>query len=415
MSAAQQKLLERARAAFVGGGGFLDALSWPRSVEQSFFAADAQRLPEPVYNVDRAQSEERLKRLDDLEKELAGDDALTRLLRSRIESHRLGTRMLLAIGTKQFSELSVVAYGGARSSWLDGDTTNLDFADHLAQRLGVKSVSGDDEERGSLDASALADFIQERLSKRRDRPKLEILMDENLGSKVIAGKKRMRIRSDAMFELEEARSLYLHEVETHIFTAQNGDAHPQLDFLDSGGPLTTRTQEGLAVFTELYAQALTLDRLRRLVRRVHLVALAEDGASFLDLYRHLIGEGVEPRAAYMDVVRICRGGSCAGGAPFTKDACYLAGLVEVYDFLRLAIVHDGRAIAEALVSGRVALSEVELLVALRHEGLLAAPRFVPSWVRRWDDLVAHFAFTSFLSEIDLGFVARRYAWLEQTP
>lgn len=416
LDAASAALLERARAAFAGSGGLLEAASWPREIETEFFASNAQKLPEPTYTVDRAAAEARLAKLDALEKELTGDDALVRLLRRRVESQRLGARMLLVLGTKAFSDLSREAYGSARSTWLDGDTTNLDFAKHLANRLGpAEALHEDEEQPRHFDATALSEYLEERLAKRKDRPKLDIFLDESLGAKALAGKKRLRIRADATFELEEARSLYLHEIETHVFTAQNGDAQPHLDFLDTGGPLSTRTQEGLAVFTELYAQALTLKRLRRLIDRVHLVSLAEDGASFIELYRHLLEGGSEPRAAYLDAVRICRGGRCEGGAPFTKDACYLSGLIEVYDFLRIAMRHDGKHIAEVLVSGRLALDELEPLLALREDGILAPPRYVPSWLKRWDDLVAHFAFSSFLGEIDLAFVARKYTWLDERP
>lgn len=409
LAPAERALIDRARAALSGGGALLDSISWPRSVEREFFAADASVLPKPSYRVDRPRAEECLRALDALERDLVGDDALVRLLRARVESQRLGARMQLAAGTKSFAALSQAAYGGANTTWLDDDTSNLDFARHLRGRLGRRVAEDDD---GQLDAAGLEAFVRERVVARKGAaPTLTIAIDDELSAKAIAGKTRLRIRADATFAREEARSLYLHEVETHIFTAQNGDAHPHLDFLDSGGPLTTRTQEGLAVFAELYAQALTVPRLTRLIDRVELVAKAEDGADFLELYRFLVDDGVAPRTAFADAARVCRGGLASGGAPFTKDACYLAGLAEVYDFLRLTVRHDRHAIAEVLVSGRLSLSEVEPLLELRERGLLARPVLVPSWLRRWDDLLAHFAFASFLGEIDLGFVAKRYPWL----
>lgn len=407
----ETRLLEIAREAF-SGGNLLEAMTWPRRLEREFFASGEQVAPAPSYEVDRDEIQARLARLDALDKELKGDDALIRLLRARLESHVLGARMMLALGTRELFELSKLAYGGARSTWLDDDTTNLDFAEHLAKRLGPARGKKPDEGRGhSMDARGLAAYVEERLARHKSSPKVDVVLDTELAAKAIAGKKRLRIRTDAMFELEEARSLYLHEIETHVFTAQNGAAQPLLDFLDSGGPLATRTQEGLAVFSELYAKSLTLERLRRLVERVRLVAMAEDGAGFLDLYRYLTSRGAEGKAAYTDAARVCRGGLVQGGAPFTKDACYLSGLVEVYDFLRLAVSHDALAIVEVLVSGRLSLPELEWLVELRRDGLLAAPKYMPSWIKRWDDLVAHFAFSSFLAEIDLKFVATRYRWL----
>lgn len=395
-----------------GAPQLLDAITWPRSVERTFFRQGAEKLPEPTYEVDHDAVRERLARLDAFEAELSGDDALVRLLRSTVNSQRLGARMLLSLGTRAFYEIAREVYGGARSTWIDGDTTNLDFAEHIARRIGTTAADSEAAAaEGPLDAAAMAAHVRERLAKRRRAPEVRIEITDEISAKAIAGRTRLRLRSDATFDVEEARSLYLHEVETHLFTAQNGAAQPVLSFLHSGGPSSTRTQEGLAVFVELYSQALTLSRLRRLVERVRLVAMAEDGATFLDLYRHLVDGGRPERSAYLDASRICRGGLCTGGAPFTKDAAYLAGFVEVYDFLRLAVTHDRPEVAEVLVSGRFSLDDVESLVELRKSGILAPPEYLPSWVRRRDDLLTHFAFTSFLAEIDLRYVAQRYKWL----
>jgi hypothetical protein len=136
--------------------------------------------------------------------------------------------------------------------------------------------------------------------------------------------------------------------------------------------------------------------------------MAEDGASFLDLYRYLTGAGVAPRDAYLDAQRICRGGLLEGGAPFTKDASYLSGLMDVYNFLRVALRSGERAVAEVLVSGRIALEDIEALTWLRAEGVLTPPRFVPRWLAHWDGLLAYFSFTSFLNEVDLAPVEKRH-------
>jgi hypothetical protein len=66
--------------------------------------------------------------------------------------------------------------------------------------------------------------------------------------------------------------------------------------------------------------------------------------------------------------------------------------------------------AEVLISGRLSLEEMPYLLALREEGTLAPPEHLPSWLRRWDDLVLYFAFSSFLQEVDLKAVERRHPW-----
>ena len=391
----------------------LDSIQWSQATELAFFAADARVLPAPTYEIDTGTAQANIDRLDDLVRALDGNDALMAYLRTIAASYRDANEMLLAVGTRRFYELSLAQYGGANTSALDHDTTNLDLAIHLGTRLGRTRRRGD--EAASLSSADFARSLETRLAERQPELEVKVVVDENLAPKVIAGARRVRVRAGASFSPLEADSLFVHEIETHALTAQNGMAQSHLPFLRAGGPRTTRTQEGLAVFAELFDRTLSIGRLQRLVERVRMVAMAEEGASFLDVYRHLLGLGSEPREAYLDATRIFRGGLVAGGGPFTKDAAYLAGLAEVYNFLRLTLADSSRAIAEVLVSGRLALEDVELLLSLRDEGLVEAPRFLPGWLARWEALLPYFAFTSFLNELDLAPATERYSRLSVPP
>ncbi len=377
----------------------LDGIQWSRATEQAFFAAGATSLPEPTYAIDPAVAEANIEALVHLERELEGGDPLLGYLRQIAESYRLANEMLLGVGTRRFYELSIALYGGAKTLALDADSTNLDLARHLSKRLG-KGEPQHPGARRAMTAEEFAKQLEARIAHTHPKLEVKLVLDDDLSAKVIAGAKRVRVRSGATFSAMEVDSLFVHEIETHALTAQNGMAQTRLPFLRAGGPRTTRTQEGLAVFAELFDHSLSIDRLRRLVERVNMVAMAEDGASFLDVYRYLLDLGVGPREAYLDATRIFRGGVVAGGAPFTKDAAYLAGLAEVYNFLKVTLAEDARHVAEVLVSGRLALDDVDLLLALREEGLLLPPVHVPKWLAHWDGLLPYFAFTSFLDEID---------------
>jgi len=109
-----------------------------------------------------------------------------------------------------------------------------------------------------------------------------------------------------------------------------------------------------------------------------------------------------PRDAYLDAQRICRGGVLEGGAPFTKDACYLSGLLHVYAFLNVFVRGGFRDETEMLVAGRLDLDDVAALVKLRALGILARPKHRPRWLRHWDTLLPSFAFSSFMTWIDLS-------------
>lgn len=119
-------------------------------------------------------------------------------------------------------------------------------------------------------------------------------------------------------------------------TALNGKAQPDLPILAIGHPGTTRTQEGLAVFSEFVSGTLELDRLRRLVDRTLAVQMVCEGADFLELYRWFLERSPTPDQAFESTRRIFRGSPLDGGAPFTKDCVYVSGLLGVLTWLTLS-------------------------------------------------------------------------------
>jgi uncharacterized protein (TIGR02421 family) len=317
--------------------------------------------------------------------------------------------MLLAVGTPEWTDRARALYGGARSPFFEGKATNLDLADHLLDRLRTHGWDeATDPEETPLEAEEFGEVLRGHVDRMHPRMDVEIVIDPACTAKVLAGMKRVRIRPDARFTREEAEGLWHHEIETHALTAQNGLAQAEAPFLSSGGPRTTRTQEGLAVFAELYNRVLPVRRLERLAVRVKLVDMAEQGASFLDLYRFLVARGSPPREAYFDAQRICRGGKVEGGAPFTKDACYLSGLCHVYAFLNAFVRGGFRDETELLVCGRIDLEDITALVHLRALGVLSRPKHRPRWLRHWDTLLPYFAFSSFMKWIDLTPVEEHY-------
>ena len=97
-----------------------------------------------------------------------------------------------------------------------------------------------------------------------------------------------------------------------------------------------------------------------------------------------------------------------GGAPFTKDACYLAGLLHVYAFLSVFVRGGFRDEMELVVCGRLALDDIAALAELRSLGILTRPKHRPRWLRSWNTLLPYFAFSSFLDSVNLGPVEHHY-------
>lgn len=392
----------------------LEAIAWPRETEERFFAAGEGRLPEIDYRIDHPALNDRIAELSRLEAELSGDAPVLSWLREWVAAHREGALLQKAAGTREFYLRSRALYGSARTPFFETSISNIDLANHLFERLRIHGWDeACDPEFKPLSADEFQAWLMHRIAERNPRMDIRVELDERITAKVVAGMSRVRVRPDAAFAPWEMEGLWHHEVETHALSAQNGAAQKSVRFLQSGGPRSTRTQEGLAIFSELYNRVLSIGRLERLAKRVRLVDMAENGANFLDLYRYLREAGAEKRDAYMDAQRVCRGGLCEGGAPFTKDVCYLAGLLEVYAFLSAVIRGGFRDEVELIVCGRIALGDISVLAELRAMGVLSRPKFLPRWLLEWQTLLPYFAFTSFMDGIDLAPVEKHFHALIQ--
>lgn len=406
-------LLQRVRAVAATAADkptrVLEAIAWPRAVEERFFAQGARELPEVDYAVDREALDARVDELRAEQHAVDGDDPVAVWVRACLQSVIDGHRLVRAMGTTEFYRLSRELYGGARTRFHGVGERNIDLADHLLERLRVHGWDeAQDAEPTLLSDEAFAAQLRARAAERHPEMKLEVTLDPALTAKVIAGATRVRVRAGATFMPWEADGLWFHEVETHALTAQNGAAQREVPFLRAGGPRTTRTQEGLAVFAELHQHALAIPRMERLALRVKLVDMAEGGADFLDLYRHLVARGSGPRDAYLDAQRVCRGGRVEGGAPFTKDAAYLAGLLDVQTFLSVVVRGGFRDELELLLCGRLDLDDLLAMVTLRREGILTRPRFLPPWIQRWSTLVPQYAFASFAGDLATASLREHY-------
>ena len=94
---------------------------------------------------------------------------------------------------------------------------------------------------------------------------------------------------------------------------------------------------------ELLTLSLDIVRLRRIALRVKAIAMALDGADFIDIFKSFIEAGQTEEESYQSTVRCFRGGDVKGGSVFTKNTVYLKGMIEVHAFLAVAI-HDNRNI-----------------------------------------------------------------------
>jgi hypothetical protein len=140
------------------------------------------------------------------------------------------------------------------------------------------------------------------------------------------------------------------------------------------------------------------------MRAIH---MAEEGANFIDLYHFFRDRGHDEHTSFDCARRVMRGGIVEGGAPFTKDSCYLDGLLRVTNFLRSALVKGQSQLVRMLFVGKLAVDDTPLFDRLAREGLVNEPMYLPAWAKDLSFLTAFMSYTAFLGRSDLAAEQRR--------
>lgn len=380
----------------------LASLAWKPEVALDFFKRKENELPVPTYSIDKKTYQDLLDALTKFSARVTGDHPVLHLLNRMRESFANGIRLLLEVEKESFFELSTTLYGNSKSTFFAGTLPNIELARAISSRIAVCNLNDIGEKAQLLPADDFAWALEARIQSRHPLIPVRIEVTDQITAKVVAGMNRVRIRRDARFSELELAALWNHEIESHCLTAHNGNRQGYCDFLAAGGPRTTLTQEGLAVFYEIYGHTMSQRRFLSLCDRVEGVRLAEEGASFIDVYRWYKERSEDKVEAFYNAQRIFRGGKIKGGCPFTKDVVYLAGLLGVYNFLRIAVKNQNRLLVESLVCGRLSLEDVGTIAWLRTHGLVSPPYFVPDWLKNWEALLSFFSITAVFGALDLS-------------
>jgi uncharacterized protein (TIGR02421 family) len=391
----------------------LRALAWDEEVERAFFASRGRELPRPTYRLP-AEVREAGERFRALKAAVPGEGAIGTFLRETCDAFATAARMLAAVGTKEFYYHSVELYGRPASLTADRKTTNLDLAQHFAEVIDGLAGTGEipsPEDEPTLSAEEVAPILADQFARFFPEQPIRVEIVDDIVAKAVAGVDAVRIKRGARFSRRDLLQLEYHEGQVHVATALNGRAQRLLPFVGYSSPRTTATQEGLAVLTEFMTRSTSLERLRRLSDRTLAIKMAEDGADFCELFRFFLGRGHDEGAAYDCARRVCRGGVVEGGAPFTKDVCYLDGLLRVTNFLRVALVKGHLDYVRLFFAGKIDVEDVPLFGRLLREGMVTEPRYLPDWARDLSYLTAFMSYSAFLGECDLSEERRRYEHL----
>jgi len=397
----------------------LDAIQWDARLQDEFFAQGARELPK----VDRSYYESRPLRFDPLEKRLELQElerAVARrlgqfnpigvIIRRMCREYRLVVRMLEARGTPEFSRLSQELYGSAGDAFHAGEPTLADLGDMMSSALSTLDTKLLPTEPKTINGEKAVEIIQERLNRVFPDPgrPVRVMVSDGIISDAAAGTDYLKIRKEAWFDDRDLRLMEIHEGWVHVGTTLNGMAQPYCTFLSKGPPSSTVTQEGLAILMEIVAFASYPARLRRLTNRVRAVQMAESGASFLDVYRFYLEQGLTEADSYGHAARVFRGSTPQGG-PFTKDLCYSKGFVLTYNYIVLAVRKGLLSRIPQLFCGKTTLEDMRTIAHLIEEGLVVPPKYLPPQMADLNALTAWLCYTNFLNHLNLQRIEADYA------
>lgn len=373
-------------------------IAWSPEVKNAFFKNHESILPTveyPYFNhLPVLEQVEKAKKLID------GNDELSKWA-NRIAQKIEHTAWLLANrGKPAFFEHSKVLFGAPTDLLPNEKYTALDLANHFKKTyINVKNIDLGLSSELDFNAYDLKEKMEKAVLKMFGTDKPEIVLDPSISSNAIAGRRRIAIRPDAMFNDKDMHQLIHHEAYVHVATSING-YEQDLKILSLGHAGTTKTQEGLAVFAEYITGSTDIDRLQRLSDRVVVTQMVIDGADFIEIYRYYLDKTQNADQSFESAKRVFRGGVLTGGTPFTKDIVYLDGFLRVHKYLRTMISAGKFEFLDLLFCGKISINDIPALKHMDELGLIKKPKYLPPWIKDRRYLISYLAFSSFIVDVN---------------
>jgi uncharacterized protein (TIGR02421 family) len=392
----------------------LALVSWPAGTEDAFLADHARGAGRPPrVEYPRVDFREARAELEAIVCEADPSHPLGQYLIDSARSWATAARMCEVLGTRHVTAYSTELYGAPNEALPGNGPTTREAARHfisIADELDSGLLAPSESVR--ISATALRLQLQSDLDDYFNGRLIEVVLDPELIAKAAAGATRIRLRAGAGFSEYDREQLLQHEAFVHSLTALNGREQPVLPSLSLASPRTTATQEGLATFAEQITGSIDIGRMKRISLRIEAVALALDGADFLDVFQYFLDAGQTPQESFSSSQRIFRGVPTTGGCAFTKDTVYVRGLVGVHTFFRWALRQRKLPLCRYLFAGKMTLADVQRFEPLFESGILLPPRWLPPWLTRINGLAGMLAFSLFANRIRLDSVGEEGGFLD---
>lgn len=381
--------------------------SWPAGMQEQFLGAWRRGNPAlPAHAYPKHDFSEARRELGAIAAAADAQHPLGRYIGDSARSWDITAQLLESLGTAAVTTHSIALYGEPDAPLPGNGPSTCEAARHfiaIASELDPALLAP--EEQVDISATALQLQLQRDLDEFFNGRVINVELDPQLIAKAAAGATRIRLRGGAAYSDYDRHQLLQHEAFVHSLTALNGRGQPVLGSMGLSSPRVTATQEGLAVLAEQITGSIDIERMKRVSLRIEAVAMALDGADFLQVFDYFIAAGQSPEESFSSAQRVFRGVPTSGGHAFTKDTVYLRGLIGVHTFFRWALRQGKLRLCRQLFAGKMTLGDAVRFEPLHANGVIAPPRWLPHWARRANGLAGALAFSLFANRIRLDQLA----------
>jgi len=320
-----------------------------------------RKIPNFTYRLIALDPEIQKRKLYNIPIDEVTDPTIAFILRGkRLEIEKQLT-MLEERGTKNFRFVGESLYG----------VINRDVLKEAKKILKKFPKREENKSKKRYSCKEFAKHAQKELDYYNDKfPDIDISLEiRNDVAGIMVSKSKLLINNEISFDKNRTDALIQHEVGTHILTYCNGKRQP-LCQMHEGFEGYDQLQEGLAVIAEYLVGGLTVNRLRLLAGRVVAVESMVNGSDFIKTFNLLRRKySFSDRISYYISMRVYRGGG------LTKDAVYLAGLIDILNYL------EKGGNLENLYTGKFNTNHIGLIEELLYRKVLVKPE-VPRFLER---------------------------------
>ena len=298
---------------------------------------------------------------EEIQKIKTDDSPLGRIFEEKKQEVFKKIRLLESMGEDTFTKLSIELYGAPTE---EDKERCIDLIKQIQPAAEEQSyLYNPDEVRTEFEKTLLSYNMKE----------WKVKIKEGMVADCVVGKNNhLFIKEGTEFTKKRIKALIVHEIETHILTAENGKKQPY-EIFSRGTANYLETQEGLAMYNVEQQRGEPFDR--NLKALGHVICIYEAlNASFSEVFDKLTRTGMKKEQAFRSCLKAKRGfyDTSRKGA-FTKDYIYYKGYQTVRNFI------DNGGKLEDLYIGKIDLRDIDKIKAIPG---ITTPAILPHWLTK---------------------------------